>query len=681
MPTPPDTPREPVTDELHGVTIEDPYRWLEQSTDRVREWEQRQNEYTDAVLDTPRRDSLADDLDAVGHVETYFLPVERGGKVFQRIEPASAEQPALTVRGAGEQASRTLVDPDEMDSTTSLQWFRPDLDGDRVLYGLIDAGTEQYDLRVVATESGEVLDRIDDVGRCNPWGVAWDEDGFYYVRTGRAGDGGQLQKELCYHPVGGDDRSITTDFPRKCWPTVHRDRETGTIVVAISELAAASELYDLGDGGDLEPVITDVDAPLFPHVTNGRVLVRTSHEAPRGRLLACDAARFSECSSLSEFDTLVPGGDDVLANVAPTASGFALHRLRDAASVVSIHDPDGTCRFELDLPELAGIPRDDFRGTEDSSRVYFQLTGVDEPQAVVRASTDPEAGPTDWERLQRPELPPRLDPAQELDLTVQRRWVDSTDGASVPVYIVHRGDIEPDRDTPALLYGYGGFRNPLVPELDPYRLPFLADGGVFAQVCLRGGLEFGEEWHEAGSREHKTHTFDDFEVAADALVEWGYTSPERLAGWGRSNGGLTVGAVLTRAPDSFGAILCNVPLLDMLRYHTFLLGETWVAEYGNPDDPDEFEWLYEFSPYHNVEAVDYPATLFTTAAGDTRVHPMHARKMTARVQEATTGEAPICFRSHQETGHGVGTVTSVEIDQQLDKWAFIYESLDIERKE
>jgi len=281
--------------------------------------------------------------------------------------------------------------------------------------------------------------------------------------------------------------------------------------------------------------------------------------------------------------------------------------------------------------------------------------------------------------LQRPDLPEEYDPAAGLALTVDQLWAGSTAEASVPVYVVHRADLDPDGDAPTVLYGYGGFRIPMVPSFDPYRLPFLADGGVFALACLRGGIEFGEQWHAEGSRAQKTHAFDDFEAAARTLIDRGYTSPDRLAGWGGSNGGLTVGAALTRSPDLFGAIVCNVPLLDMYRFHRLLIGQAWTAEFGSPDDPDAFEWLSEYSPYHSVEERAYPATLFATAAGDTRVHPGHARKMTARVQHATTGDDPICYRSVSDAGHGIGTPTSLELQQALDRWTFVSEALALER--
>jgi len=678
MNTPPDTERDPVTEQLHGEEITDPYRWLEGDDEAVTEWEQRQNEFTDNIVETERRKSLVPAFEELGYHASYFLPRVRGGRYFQRIESADAEQPALTVRDSFDADPRTLVEPETLEETTALQWFVPDRSGERVLYGLIDAGTEQYDLCVLDVSTGDIIDRIDDVGRCNPSAVAWDDDGFYYMTTGTADDGEQLNKALRYHEVGGEDRLATDAFEPERWPQVQIDEKTGLVVVTVSELAAETELYVLADG-KLESVVTGIDAAFEPLVHNGRVYVLTNHEAPRGRVLTVDATAFPKLNTPGDFETAIPEGRDVLLEVTPAGSGIAVSRLRDAESVLSLHHPDGTHRYDVDLPEFAGIQRDGVQGSDETPELFVQLTGLDRPEAIVHVETGSGADPDDWTTVQEPDLPPRLDPQDDLSLTVDKIWVDSTAEASVPVYVVHREGLDPDGDAPTVLYGYGGFRIPMVPHFDPYRLPFLADGGVFALACLRGGIEFGEQWHEEGSRGDKTHTFDDFEAAARTLVERGYTNTDRLAGWGGSNGGLTVGAALTRTPKLFGALVCSVPLLDMLRFHRLLLGQAWTAEYGSPDDEEAFEWLREYSPYHNVRSTSYPATLFATAAGDTRVHPAHARKMAARVQAATTSDDPICYRSVEETGHGVGTPTSLEIKQALDKWAFVYEALDVDR--
>jgi len=678
MSTPPETDRDPVTEQLHGEEITDPYRWLESDGEDVTEWETRQNEFTDTVVETERRESLTPEFEALGSRASYFLPTVRGGRYFQRIEAADDDQPALTVRDSLEDSPETLVDPEGLDETTALQWFVPDRSGERVLYGLIDAGTEQYDLVVRDVERGTVLDRIDDVGRCNPESVAWDDNGFYYMTTGSAGGGDQLDKSLRYHELDGADRLVTAEFEPERWPGVQIDNETGLVVVTVSELAAESDLYVVEDG-DLDPVVTGLDASFDALVHNGQVYALTDDGAPRRQLLGVAASDLRAVDGPGDFDTIVPESGDVLLDVTPAGNGLAISKIRDARSVLSLHHADGTHRHDVSLPTYAGIQRDGIEGSEETRELFVQLTGFDRPESVVHVEAGAGAGPDDWTVHQRPELPDDHDPAEGLSLTVDQIWVSSTAEASVPVYVVHRSDLDPDGDAPTVLYGYGGFRIPMVPYFDPYRLPFLADGGVFALACLRGGIEFGEQWHSEGSRADKAHTFNDFEAAAESLIDRGYTNPERLAARGGSNGGLTVGAALTRRPELFGSVVCNVPLLDMYRYHRLLIGQAWTAEYGSPDDPEAFEWLSAYSPYHNVEERAYPATLFATAAGDTRVHPGHARKMAARVQDATTGDDPICYRSVSDTGHGVGTPTSLEVEQALDKWTFVYETLDVKR--
>jgi len=731
MSDPPATAREVVTETLHGESIDDPYRWLEGDAggaappvdaagdDPVAAWERRQNEHTDAVVDGDRRADLRPRYEALAERTTYLPTRVAGGRYFQRVEPAGAEQPRLTVREGRDEEPRTLVDPAERGDTTALSWFVPSPDGRRVAYGLTEAGVEQYDVvvREVPDAAGEVddgdaadadagavdsaesadadaagtdadpadpaddpavVDVVEDIGRISAAGFGWAPDGesFYYATTGTAGDGDQLDKELRRRAVGGEDRLLTDDIPRERWPSITVDDETGTVVVAFSELASDSELYVI-DGAELVPVLTGVDAEFTPLAHGGRVHLRTNHDADRFRVLGADAASLAGVDAVDDLDGVDPEGEDVLFDLAPAGDGIAVHRIRDARSVVSVHDGDGDRRHELSLPEFVGIPRGALLGGE--AEITFPLSGFDRPDGIVHADVGPDAGPDDWTVVQSESLPAGLRPTEDLDLTVERLWVESTGDVEVPVYVVRRSDVDRDGAGPAVLSGYGGFRIPRLPGIDPYALSFVADGGVYAQACLRGGLEFGETWHRDGAREHKEHTFDDFEAAARALADRGYTTPERLSIWGGSNGGLTVGAALTRSPELFGAALCSVPLLDMLRFHRFLIGAAWTGEYGSPEDPEAFEWLRSYSPYHNVAERAYPATLFATAAGDTRVHPAHARKMTARVQAATTGDDPICYRSVDETGHGVGTPTSLEVQQELDKWAFVYETLDVGR--
>ncbi|WP_284014496.1 prolyl oligopeptidase family serine peptidase [Halobaculum litoreum] len=263
----------------------------------------------------------------------------------------------------------------------------------------------------------------------------------------------------------------------------------------------------------------------------------------------------------------------------------------------------------------------------------------------------------------------------DVDLTTSQEWFESPDGTRVPAFVVRRADVAPDGDNPALLTGYGGFRVNRTPTFDRFRLPFLAAGGVFVLATLRGGTEYGEPWHEAGRRGNKQRVFDDALAVADGLAERGWADPDRIGVTGGSNGGLLVGALITQRPERFAAALCHVPLLDMLRFHRFLLGASWTTEYGHPEDPEAFASLRDYSPYHNAPEAAYPATMFTTALGDTRVHPSHARKMIALVQDLHTGTEPVILRVEDDAGHGVGKPTSMVVREQSERWGFVFDRL------
>ena len=365
--------------------------------------------------------------------------------------------------------------------------------------------------------------------------------------------------------------------------------------------------------------------------------------------------------------------EGIIQSVVPTPERLIVHRQRDAHSRLSVHDRDGTHLCDVSLPSYCTVTW--LSGNRDAPEAFFGLTGFDRPSAVRGLDLDADS---DGEpRLASTELD-SVDLSVPNDLVVEQRFVDSTDGAEVPVFVCYREDVAVEGPRPTLLYGYGGFRNSITPSFGRFRLPFLADGGAFAAVCARGGYEYGEPWHEAGMLADKQHTFDDFVAAGEALCGSGLTDAGRLAVAGGSNGGLSVGAVVTQRPDLWAAAQCAVPLLDMLRFHRFLLGESWTTEYGHPEDPEAFEYLRAYSPYHNVEpGAAYPPVYFTTAASDTRVHPSHARKMTARLQSEAAG-GPFLLRTKSATGHGVGKPASMIVDEQADSWAFLYEQLGVE---
>ncbi|OYR61965.1 S9 family peptidase [Halorubrum ezzemoulense] len=710
-PSPPETRREVVTETLHGIDVDDPYRWLEGDDAAVSEWADAQNDHVDAALDDALRDRLRPRFADLVEVADYGPISVREGRYFATVREPGADHARLVVRDAPDGTDRVLVDPNAWAANRdgdrpprSMAWYVPSHDGERVAVGVTDGGDENYDVRVLSvpdpSDSGvespeaegygpgvEQIASLPDRGRVNAGSLAWtaDDEGLVYVATGGAADGAQMDKEIRRFRFadGPDAESVLLEHDdQHVWPRVTVDPDSGLLAVAFSEMVGGTEWYVRVDG-DLRPVLTDTDAETSVRFHDGTAFVSTDHGAPRRRLLACSVDRFREGDlSFEECREVLPGGEGILQSVVPTPERLLVHRQRDAHSRLSVHDRDGTHLRDVSLPSYCSVTW--VSGNRDAPEAFFGLTGFDRPPAVRKldlADESPGEGDGVGEGGDAPELASAEVDSVDLpvpdDLVVEQRFVDSTDGAEVPVFVCYREEVNVEGPRPTVLYGYGGFRNSITPSFGRFRLPFLADGGAFAAVCARGGYEYGEPWHEAGMLEDKQHTFDDFVAAGEALCESGLTDADHLAVAGGSNGGLSVGAVVTQRPDLWAAAQCAVPLLDMLRFHRLLLGESWTTEYGHPEDPEAFEYLKEYSPYHNVDPdATYPPVYFTTAASDTRVHPSHARKMTARLQHEAEG-GPFLLRTKSETGHGVGKPASMVVDEQTDSWAFLYERLDV----
>ncbi|NHN58823.1 MULTISPECIES: prolyl oligopeptidase family protein [Halorussus] len=673
MPEPPATERREVVEELHGEELRDPYRWLEDDTDEVREWVDRQNEYADRFLHDGARDDLEPRFEARAEVPDYGVVTARGDRYFQRVREAEVDRARLVVRTDLDGAPTVLADPNEWDRGESLDWYHPSPDGSLVAYGVAEGGEENYDVTVLDAETGETVDAVRNCGRAGPRGMAWTDAGFYYVTTGSADEGTQLDKAIRYHDLGAGEREasadpvLTDDVGEHVWPQLELAGET--LVVAYHQGWTHSDVFrwefagaDPADG-ELVRLVADVDASFRPEVDDGTVYLTTDYDAPNSRIVAVEPnATEVDPDDLRE---VVPESEATLADFAVAGDALVVHRQRDAHSTLSIRDRDGSHRHEVALPEYAAVGG--LTGHPDAAEFFARAQTFDRPPWVARG--DATTGETTVVHEREPDT--------DVDLVVDQRFFESADGTEVPAFVVHREGLDRDGENPTVLYGYGGFRVSLTPGYDRFRTAFLEDGGVFVQANLRGGSEYGEEWHRAGMRKNKQNVFDDFHAVAEGLVEADYTRPERLAAAGGSNGGLLVGAAITQRPDLFGAAFCAVPLLDMLRFHEFLLGESWTGEYGSPEDPEAFEYLRAYSPYHNVAEREYPAVLFKTAEGDTRVHPAHARKMTARLQATNAGDEPILLRTETETGHGTGKPTSMAVRERLDRWAFLYEQLGV----
>jgi prolyl oligopeptidase len=677
----PPTRREVITDNLHGTEIPDPYRWLENDTEEVQEWTETQNEYTNAYLDTPTHNKLRPVMQELAEVTEYGTIKVRNNRHFQTVESPEDDHPRLLVRESHDDKGVVLVDPNEWQAnndedtpTRSMSWFLPAYDGEHVAYGVTEGGDEQNDIHVVTVPDSEEV-ALEDCGRVSlglisfdavsPGMVAWDGDseGLYYVATGSAEAGTQMEKELRRWRFDGSEETLL-EHDDTVWPTVRTDPESGILAVGLLEMGVGIDWHVQIDG-ELRPVITDNDSETFVMFHDGTVFLQTDHEAPHKRVLSCSLARFCEGCEFAECKTVLPEREAILQSFVVTSDHLVAHYQKNAHSQLSVYSHDGEHVRDLPLPDYASVSQ--LRSNVDAEEVFYQMESFDQPPIIVQA--DPASG-------EQRELA-RIDSERQIpnDLVVHQEFVESSDDAEVPVFICHHANIELDGDNPTVLYGYGGFRKSQTPSFDRFRLPFLADGGVYAQVCTRGGQEYGEEWHEEGMLAKKQHTFDDFIAAGEYLCTADYTNPDRLAVTGRSNGGLSVGAVVTQRPDLWAAARCAVPLLDMLRFYRFLLGESWTTEYGHPENPTDFEYIREYSPYHNVESgTSYPSILFTTAVEDSRVHPSHARKMTARMQNETDG-GPFLLRTKTDTGHGSGKPTSMIVTEKTDEWTFLYDQL------
>lgn len=669
MDVPADTPREETSYELHGDEIDDPYLWLEEDSETVDTWVDAQNELADSFLhDIPVRADLEPVFDEYARTMEYGSIVARPTGYFQSVEHPEDDQPVLTYRAQIDDERDVIVDPNDWsdDGTISMGWWSVDSEGDRLAYAIDEGGEEQFDMAIIDPESGDEIDELVDLGRSMQ--PAWVDDGIYYVETGGAEEGTQLEKRVRYHRFGTDQADDPllreTDEPSR-WPAPVTDREGDHLLLVETVDWDRTELwYASVDDGELEPLLVDTESLFHPLIHEDTLYLRTNHDADRYRVLTVDLDGVDLPIEPGDMTELIPEREGILKSVTIAGDHLLAHYHEDVVSAVEVYDLDGTHETSASLPGTGTVTG--LSGNRDADEGFLIYESFDHPSAVYRL--DP--GRDSLDELDRVDIDP------DLELTIEQQWFESADGTEVPMFVVHRRDLSFDEPVPTLLYGYGGYEISLTPGYPTFGIEFLRAGGVFAQVNLRGGGEFGKQWHHAARHDRKQRTFDDMIAAAESLIESGYTASDRLAIRGGSNGGLTVGAVMTQRPDLVESVVCEVPLLDMLRFHRFLLGSSWTSEYGSPDDPQAYEWIKAYSPYHNLEERSYPDVLFKTAEGDTRVHPVHAWKMTARMQELAEDTMVLC-KTNRDTGHGTGKPTWMIVEEALDVWSFLFDRLDL----
>jgi prolyl oligopeptidase len=678
MPEYPATRVSDAVEVLHGETISDPYRWLEDGeSGETREWTEHQNALTEAYLAAvPGRDAIRRRLDELLAIGALSVPAPVRGRYFYQRRDGRQNQPVLYVREGVNGADRPLVDPNALSTTgtTALDWYYPSDDGRLLAYGLSEDGSEQSVLHILDVETGAALgDRIPHTRAAD---LAWlpDGSGFYYTRYPAVGEvptgEEHYHRAIHFHRIGtdpADDPRIFTPAEKEHWPGVSISPDGRWLLIGVARTFDQTDLYlkDIHRGSEPVAVARDLPATFEGEIAHGRLFLRTNLDAPTYRLYTVDPER----PAREAWREIVPPREDaVLEAVRVAGDRLALSYLERASSRLRLSGPEGQGAVEVELPTLGSLFG---TGAEwDGRELFFGFSSYAVPPSVYRIDLETGARSL-WQRVEADIDPDRFE--------VHQVAVPSKDGTPVSMFLVHRRGLARDGNNPVYLTGYGGFNISMAPSFSRSLLLWLEHGGVLAVPNIRGGGEYGEGWHQGGMLGRKQNSFDDLVAAAEWLIREGYTRPERLAAAGGSNGGLLMGAVLTQRPDLFRAIVIQVPLLDMLRYHRFLIARLWIPEYGSADDPEQFRWLRAYSPYHHVRAgVSYPAVLLATAESDSRVDPMHARKMAARLQASTSSERPILLRLEARAGHGAGKPLSKVLAEMTDTWTFVFSEVGVE---
>jgi prolyl oligopeptidase len=684
---PPKAEKRPLTETMHGVEITDNYRWLEDGTSpETQKWVEQEMSYTASILKPlSGRDAINKRLTELLSIGSISQP-EIGGKYyFYTRREGMQNQPVLYVRERGAEGKeveakdkaqdRVLLDVNQLaaDGTIALDWYQPSENGKYLAYGTSASGSEMSTLHILETKTGKALpDLIERTRACS---LAWlsDNSGFYYTRYPKKGevpDGQEMyNRHVFFHLLGTDpatdDKIFGEGRDPEDWPNVSLDNDGRLLVITVEQGWTKSELYlmDVKKGTLPQRITTGKDFLYTATAYNGRLYITTNEDAPRYRVFMAEAGNYER----DDWKEIIPQTDAVLQGVGVWGGKLFVQYEQNATSQLKIFDIDGTHITNLQLPGLGTVYGSEGKWNRDE--IFYGFFSFTVPPSVYRY--DLKTGKTtEWAKVDAPSV----DPSQ---YEVQQEWFHSKDGTKVPMFVVYKKGLKKDGHNPTLLTAYGGFNVSLTPSFSRTAYLWMEHGGVYAVANLRGGAEFGEDWHRAGMLDKKQNVFDDMIAAAEHLIAEKYTDKDHLAVQGGSNGGLLMGAMITQRPDLFRAVICQVPLLDMLRYQNFQIAKLWVPEYGSSDNPEQFKWLYAYSPYHHVKAgEEYPAILFMTADTDTRVDPMHAKKMAAEMQaEAKNGSSktrPILLRIESKAGHGAGKPVTKQIEEFTDVYSFLF---------
>jgi prolyl oligopeptidase len=664
-----------VVEDYHGTQVADPYRWLEDdNAPETINWTHEQNKITHGYINSiPFRDEVRNRMEELWNYEKYRSLFKESGDYYY-FKNDGLQNHDVLYRVVEEGEDEVIIDPNTFssDGTTALTGYSFSQNGKYIAYFIAVSGSDWNKAYVLDLHSMEVLP--DELEWIKFSSIGWRGDGFYYSRYPVPTEGEEyvesnLYQSIYFHKLGtpqDEDRLLYRNeevAQRLVMLRTTEDERYGIIRERESSNANMLKIVDFSDG---EKIIEAVDDFSHKYTLIGnigdRIIIQTNDDAPKSKLIALDGR-----NPTAPWVDFVPESEDVINNAEIAGDKVLVHYMHNATSVIKAFDFDGEYVGNVNLPGIGSVTS--LFGKAGDNEAFFNFSSFNIPPSTYKLNVDDLTSAS----YQVPEIDFALS-----DLVTEQVWYKSKDGTDIPMFLTYHKDVKKDGSNPTMLYGYGGFNVSQLPRFSTTVLPILENGGIYAMANLRGGGEFGSEWHQAGTQEQKQNVFDDFIAAAEYLIEEGYTSSDKLAIRGGSNGGLLVGACMLQRPELFGVALPAVGVLDMLRYHKFTIGWAWAHDYGTSDTPEGFDYLYAYSPLHNVENRAYPATLVTTADHDDRVVPAHSFKFASELQFRHKGDSPVLIRVETSAGHGAGKPTSKILDEYADVLSFMFYNLNEE---
>jgi len=671
-----------VKDTYFGTVVEDPYRWLEDdNSTETKDWVKAENKLTsDYLAKLPYRDQIDKRLTELWDYPKFGTPFRQAGKFFFYKNNGLQNQSVLYMTNNLSDESKVLLDPNNLsnDGTAALTGIEISNDGKYLIYQVAKSGSDWNEIFVKNIETGEMLP--DHLLWVKFSGISWYKDGFFYSAYDKPAAGGELSKanefqKVFFHKLGTEqstDQLIISDSknPQQMFGAgLTDDKRFLLITRSIGTNGNAFDVKDLTKAnGGFVTLMDQYEYDFIPVDNIGdEIYVRTNYKAPRYHLVKINVNHPEE----KNWVVIIPENKDVMESVVMIAGKLVVNFMTDAHSKTEVFSYDGKLDHQIQLPGIGTVSA--FSGKKEESIAYYSYTSFNTPGEIYKYDFTTRQSTLHF----RPEV--KFNPE---DYEVKQEFYASKDGTKIPMFIVYKKGIQLNGNNPTLLYAYGGFNISLTPSFSASRIAFLENGGVYAMANLRGGGEYGEEWHLAGTKLQKQNVFDDFIAAAEYLISQKYTSSEKLAIQGASNGGLLIGAVTNQRPDLFKVALPGVGVMDMLRFNKFTIGWAWAGDYGTSEDNAEmFNYLYKYSPYHNIKkGTAYPAILATTADHDDRVVPAHTFKYMARMQEYNAGKLPVLVRIDTKAGHGAGKPTAKVIEEYTDLWSFVFFHLGMKVK-